>query len=223
MKYILRYNDINAFKTAERNTKVVTKSIPGVACSPDGIKYNGPVKLELTYDVTSTTNPVKLYNLVSLMNTDDLMSVKIDNEFYPISSFTSSNTYRFDTTGDHTVVLKYRSLIHLGGSGASSGGSNGCFESFSDLKSIVIPAGVTDIKNKCFGSCTKLSSITSLSEIAPLLRTNHVFDGVAQNGILYAPVGASTPGSGYNTEYPSGWFKTNTYYLGYYNWTLVEI
>ena len=222
MKYIFRYNDNNTFKTSEKNTKVVTQSIPGVAYSPDGIKYNGPVKLELTYDVTSTTDPVKLYDLVSLMNTDDLMSVKIDNEFYPVSSFTSSNTYRFDTTGDHTVVLKYRSLIHLGGS-SGSGGSNGCFQYCSNLKSIVIPAGVTDIKNACFSGCSKLSSITSLSEIAPMLRTNQIFNGVAQNGIIYAPVGASTSGSGYNTEYTNGWLKTGYYYLGYYNWTLVEI
>ena len=218
MVYLIKYDDENAFKTPERNLQVVTTNVPGVALVSDTnkSKYNGPVDLELTYNVTSTTAPTQIYNTNAYLRIEDLLSIKVDDKLYPISSFTASNSYTFDTLGEHNVVLRYKSLITLGKDAATA--RNGSFESCRNLVSVVIPGGVKYIEGNCFAYCSNLSSITSLSTSAPFQRTNTIFQGVKQNGTLYVLSGSTGYGNGY-----TGWLNTNMYYLGSQGWTLTEI
>lgn len=77
---------------------------------------------------------------------------------------------------------------------------------------ITIPSSVTLIDFQAFGNCSNLASITSLATTAPRI-DSHTFYGVKTGGTLYVPSGST----GYNT-----WIGTGNYYLGKYNWTLVE-
>lgn len=87
------------------------------------------------------------------------------------------------------------------------------------LSSATLGTGLTLLSGYAFKNCSSLSSITSYATIAPTIGANHsyaVFLGVANNGTLYCPSGS---------DY-SGWFSgrgNRDGYLGYYNWTTVEI
>lgn len=86
-----------------------------------------------------------------------------------------------------------------------------CFISCTSLASVTIPDSVTTIGNNAFYYCTSLAAIESLATTAPTISTA-TFRNVAQNGILTVPSGA---------DY-SVWMQTSNYYLGLYNWTLVQ-
>lgn len=87
------------------------------------------------------------------------------------------------------------------------------------LSSATLGTGLTLLRGYAFKNCSSLSSITSYATIAPTIGANYSYDvflGVANNGTLYCPSGS---------DY-SGWFSgrgNRDGYLGYYNWTTVEI
>ena len=97
------------------------------------------------------------------------------------------------------------------GSGVTSI-SNSAFYACNSLTSIDIPSGVTSIGNEAFTNCRSLTIITSNATTAPTVNWN-VFKNVKTSGTLYVPIGSS----GYDV-----WMNTNSYFLGYYNWTKVE-
>lgn len=88
--------------------------------------------------------------------------------------------------------------------------SNYLFEGC-DLRSIVIPAGVTSISYGSFKDNVNLDTIISLPTSTPTIQ-NTTFQNIKENGTLYVPTGSS-----YST-----WMSENNYYLGLYNWTKVE-
>jgi hypothetical protein len=82
------------------------------------------------------------------------------------------------------------------------------FENCSGLTSITIGSGVTDIRERAFRNCSSLTSIICFASTAPTIDYG-TFYNVSTGGILSVPSGS---------DY-SSWLSTNSYYLGYYNWT----
>ena len=80
------------------------------------------------------------------------------------------------------------------------------------LISIVIPSSVTSMDTSVFRNCSSLSNITSLAVTAPSV-SDTTFSNIASNGTLHVPQGST----GYDV-----WMGTGNYYLGKYNWTMVE-
>ena len=80
------------------------------------------------------------------------------------------------------------------------------------LTSVKIGSSITSIGEHAFVGCSKLTSIRSLATTAPTIQSN-TFQGVKTGGILTVPSGAT----GYDL-----WMSTGDYYLGKYNWTMVE-
>ena len=126
-----------------------------------------------------------------------LTSVTIGN------SITSIGEYAFEDCSGLTSVTIGNSVTIIG---------SRAFMNCSGLTEIVIPNSVTSIGYYVFHACKSLTSITSYAKIAPTVN-NVSFCGVPQNGTLY-----HQKGSDYSI-----WMKTNSYYLGYYNWTSQEI
>ena len=97
------------------------------------------------------------------------------------------------------------------GSGVTSIG-NMAFLNCSGLTSVTIPDSVTSIGSNAFNNCSGLTSITSLAATAPTI-SNSTFHVVKTGGTLTVPSGST----GYDV-----WMGTGNYYLGKYNWTMVE-
>ena len=86
------------------------------------------------------------------------------------------------------------------------------FSGCTGLTSIVIPNSVTSIGEYAFQQCSNLISITCNAVVAPGIKSM-TFNAIKENGVLHYPSGS---------DY-SSWMKTDSYYLGYYNWTSQEI
>jgi hypothetical protein len=86
------------------------------------------------------------------------------------------------------------------------------FDGCSKLTNVTIGSGVESISNYAFRDCSSLTSITSNATTAPTIK-NDTFSNVGTGGTLTVPSGSS----GYDV-----WMGTGNYYLGKYNWTMVE-
>ena len=176
--------------------------------------WNKPI-IVAKYNVISTTS-----NTSICYNTSSFYQIIVDG-----TRISSATGYKFGTTGEHEVVFvlsgttigantfKYCSLmtsitIH---NGVTSIGTS-AFETCTELTSITIPNSVTSIGSLVFNGCSKLSSITCNATVAPTI-TNITFQGIKQYGSLHYPAGS---------DY-SSWLRTNSYYLGYYNWNKLMI
>ena len=71
---------------------------------------------------------------------------------------------------------------------------------------------MTGIGSGAFQNCTSLESITSQAITAPTIQS-YTFNNVKTGGTLYVPAGS---------DY-SSWMSTDSYYLGYYDWTIQYI
>src|SRR5574344_1574471 len=100
-----------------------------------------------TFDVTSTTEPTKLYN-------SGIAAMSIDNVYVGVTS-----AYTFNTLGEHTVQYKLNDKENL-----TDNAFNGC----SSLTSIEIPSSVTSIGNNAFYYCTSLTSVTIPSSVTSI-------------------------------------------------------
>jgi len=157
-------------------------------------------KILCKYNVTSTTSTTKLLNSISsFISSFTLMSIDGVEQSGVISS------YKFDTTGEHTVLFTLAENI--------TSISNAAFQSCSELISIIIGNSVTSIGNQAFYNCSSLTSIICNATTAPTISTS-TFRDVKTNGTLIVPAGST----GYDV-----WMETGNYYLGKYNWTKNEI
>ena len=100
-----------------------------------------------TFDVTSTTEPTKLYN-------SGIAAMSIDNVYVGVTS-----AYTFNTLGEHTVQYKLNDKENL-----TDNAFNGC----SSLTSIEIPSSVTSIGKNAFYYCTSLTSVTIPSSVTSI-------------------------------------------------------
>lgn len=91
--------------------------------------------------------------------------------------------------------------------------ASGMFRDCTSLTEWVVEEWVVNMDaDGIFQGCTKLKKITAKPRIAPSIEPNTLygtFYGIAENGVLYIPIGS---------DY-SAWLSTESYYLGYYGWT----
>ena len=88
----------------------------------------------------------------------------------------------------------------------------GAFSYCSALTNITIGNSISYLSNGVFKNCSSLTSITCNATAAPSIN-NNTFEGVNTGGALIVPIGST----GYNE-----WMKKDDYYLGKYNWTILE-
>ena len=88
----------------------------------------------------------------------------------------------------------------------------GAFDGCRSLTSCTIGSGVTSIGNYAFRNCSSITSIVSNATTAPTIQSN-TFQSIKTGGTLTVPSGSS----GYDV-----WMGASNYYLGKYNWTMVE-
>lgn len=81
-----------------------------------------------------------------------------------------------------------------------------------NMNTITIPKSVKSIALSAFDGCQNLGEITCYATSAPSV-VSTTFIGIKSNGTLHVPQGSS----GYDT-----WMSTENYYLGKYNWSMVE-
>ena len=89
---------------------------------------------------------------------------------------------------------------------------NDAFSQCTQLSLIVIGKNVTSIGDSCFRRCENLINIYSLATTAPTIQTNTFYNVKTTGGTLYVPAGST----GYDV------WMSRDYFLGQYNWTLVE-
>ena len=134
--------------------------------------------VEVVYNVTSTTRPTKLYNLLyDASRGIDYFTIDDD----PTQHELTNTGYTFDTTGNHTVHYYmtgdtlnsgcFSSCYSLSsatiGTRVTSLGDS-CFWNCYSLSAITIPDSVTTLGHSCFGGCDSLSSITIPDSVTSL-------------------------------------------------------
>lgn len=144
MKYLKLFeteNDRSAYENSESYIE------PYVSCLNGGgvVHYNKPfveTRLIATFNVTNTSNPTKI-----LSQTTAFTSVEIDGvEMSPIGS-----EYTFDVVGLHEVKYTLADETTVG---------RYAFQQCTDLISVSIPNGVTNINYQAFQGCHNLTTIT---------------------------------------------------------------
>jgi hypothetical protein len=88
-------------------------------------------------------------------------------------------------------------------------GAQSNFRNNTKLKVIIFGTGITDVPTSTFRDCSALEYIYATRTTPPTVHQD-TFQGVKTNGTLYYSSGA--------TGYTNTWLKTDSYYLGYYNW-----
>jgi len=218
--------------TGTRTLTVVYKVNGGSNCTATqtfNVNYveAGPY-VKATYNVTSTSNTTQLVSWQSNANLNKLMDMKIDSV-----SVTPVKSYTFSTTGEHIVEFEFKSsasnwsyywfysvtnVVSLEVSNATYIYGLFC-EGCTSLKTVILHGNIQAIgkdiygsgAGKCFYNCSSLDSIIIDSTTAPTIHSND-FQNVKNGGTLTYPAG-----SNYST-----WLRTNSYYLGYYNWNTIE-
>ena len=132
----------------------------------------------------------------AFFNCSSIASVTIGN------SVTSIGDNAFERCYGLTSITIPNSVTTIGRS---------AFGNCHGLTSVSIGNSVTSIGQTAFDGCTNISSITCNATTAPTIYNQTFY--VKKNGILYVPVGST----GYNV-----WMDTDSYYLGWHNWTKVE-
>ena len=189
---------------------------------PTTIKKIWSYSFSFCINLTSVTIPDSVTSIGSyaFTNCESLTSVTIPNSVTEIYWETFFNCYNlksviigknveyiyegaFANCSSLTSVAIPDSVISIG---------SYAFEGCTSLTSVTIGSLVNSIGFDAFNACTSLTSITCNAVNAPTI-FDVTFKYVATNGVLYYPKGS---------DY-SSWMSTDSYYLGYYNWTSEEI
>ena len=118
-------------------------------------------------------------------------------------SITSISSAAFYECSELTSVIIGNSVTSI---------SSAAFQNCSELTSITIPDSVTSIGDTAFYNCSGLMNITCNATTAPTIQ-DWTFQSIKSDGTLTVPVGST----GYDA-----WMSTDNYYLGKYNWTILE-
>ena len=166
---------------------------------PDSVTSIGSCAFQTCSALTSVNIPssITVINSGTFQNCDSLTSIEIPN------SVTSIDGGAFTSCHALTNITIPNSVTTIG---------KWVFQYCTGLTSVTIGSGVTSIGNEAFQGCKNLANITSNATTAPAIQSS-TFQGVYTGGTLYVPIGSS----GYNV-----WMDTGNYYLGKYNWTMVE-
>lgn len=132
--------------------------------------------IRLTFDIQDTSNEVVLYNAAGGEGESGSESA---GQFAPANMWidgvevTPVSTYRFETTGEHTVEFGVGDLNNIGSNAfynisctkAEIGGNvttidNSAFDGCSDLTFITFGTGFTSIGDAALNRCTNLTSVT---------------------------------------------------------------
>ena len=218
-KYIKLFNTVQEYLSyASDISKFI---LPNVSlCKDENKLYFNPFtgsKILCKYNVTSTESATTL-----LYSTNNISSMIVDDVEQEVT-----NSYIFNTTGEHTVLFTLidgvtsigsavfyncseLTSVTIGNSVTSIGA--GAFQGCSGLTSVTIGNSVTSIGAGAFYSCSSLASITCNAITAPIIQSN-TFQKVKADGVLTVPTGSA----GYDV-----WMGTGDDYLGKYGWTKVE-
>jgi hypothetical protein len=132
--------------------------------------------------------------------------------FYECSGLTSLTIGSGVTDIGNSAFYRCRGLTSINIPNSVKLIDTSAFSECSGLINITIPDSVTNIGTSAFSWCSSLTNIVSNAITAPTIQSN-TFQGVKTGGTLTVPSGSN----GYDT-----WMRTDSYYLGYYNWTKVE-
>ena len=157
MKHIKLFNEHSDYETYMNGSD---KVLPNVSyCENENeVHYNPYIEsvVTVTFNVTSTSEPTQIaangqkfgaFGMIEINILNNFAKIDIDGVKQP----TINETYTFDTLGEHTVKYTLVNPTSI---------ENGCFLECRNIKSVIIPDGVTSIGNVAFYYCTGLTSIT---------------------------------------------------------------
>ena len=143
------------------------------------------VDLRLTYNISNTSNPTKLYN-------EDSGSGSGSGGFAPTKMWidgvevTPTNEYTFSTSGNH--VVEY----NIGGTDIPN-----AFKEINEIVKVEIGENITYLGTEVFKDCYAINEVTCYCQTSPSFGGEHVFS--VNNIPLYIPRTANI--SSYELEY----------------------
>ena len=204
-------NNLRKFDTyAEYSAATLVKPAVSLIEETDGVIFDPKPQVpttgvKLTFNISDTVNETLIYNTGGASEGGEEASEASEAGFTPLfmwvdgDEITPINTYRFTTTGLHTVVLgmdggtvpegvfkeiemvaiEFRNDIET----INTEGIASC----TALTSVTIGTGITFISTYAFDSCTSLISVTINASTPPDLGGNNEFTNNANGRKIYVP------------------------------------
>ena len=144
MKHELLYETQAQFNTAQGNSGNVTSIVPGVAFIDeiDSVRFNKTDDdVTIVYDVRDISTPTKMFNAAGVKT--GIKEVFVDGTRIDIEDFT--DTYQFEATGLHTVLIRYANLTTY---------PDSAFTQCTNIINIKLPDSLTKLGRYIFYGCT---------------------------------------------------------------------